>query len=143
MFADSLAEALANAEFGKNDYTSPNTNHYFGLLTSLPTDSDGSGGTEMAYTDYARVSKANNGTTWPAIAAGSRRLLCGVQLDWPEAGSVGSGQALAVGVYTASSGGDPIAVANLTTPETISTGNFPFIAANQLEFELLGLSLLA
>lgn len=142
MLADALIEALIGAEFGKNDYTSPNTNHYFGILTSLPTDSDGSGGTEMSYTDYGRIEKANDGTTWPAIVAGSRKLLCGVVLTWPECGSAGSGQTLGIGVWTASSGGNPIAVAKVAVPENLSTGNVYSIAANQLEFEAPGLELL-
>lgn len=142
MFVDSLAHALMDAEFGKNDYTSPNATHYFSLLTDIDSLlSDGTGYVETSYTDYARVSKTNNATTWPNAA--SRKKKCGVVLTFPEAASAG-GQIVAVGVHTASSGtGNMIAVAKLTTPETISTGNIPSFAADALEFEALGTSLLS
>lgn len=142
MFVDDLIHALMDAEFGKNDYTSPNSTHYFSILTDIDSlSSDGSGYVETSYTNYARVSKTNNSTTWPNAA--TRKKKNGVVITFPEAGSAG-GEAKAVGVHTAVSGaGNMVAIAKLTANETISTGNIPSFAEDSLEFEALGTSLLS
>jgi hypothetical protein len=41
---------------------------YVALFTVAP-GTDGQGGTEASYTDYARASSTNDGTEWPAAAA--------------------------------------------------------------------------
>lgn len=49
--------------------TSPPGTWYVGLFTVVPAD-DGTGGTEAAWTAYARQAVANTPTEWPAAAAG-------------------------------------------------------------------------
>lgn len=142
MFVDALIHALMDAEFGKTDYSSPNSTHYFSILTDIDSLlSDGTGAVETTYTDYARPSKTNNTTTWPNSA--TRKKKCGVVVTFPTVASPG-GQAVAIGVHTSASGaGNMIAIAKLLVPETLSIGNVPSFAANSLEFEALGTSLLA
>lgn len=57
---------------------------YIALFTAMP-DPDGSGGTEAAYTDYARAAVTNDATEWPAAAAGAKANAN--EIDYGVAGS--------------------------------------------------------
>lgn len=63
---DTLAGVLDQLWGGGPGATPPAT-WYIALFEVAP-DTDGSGGTEASYTDYARASSTNDGTEWPATA---------------------------------------------------------------------------
>lgn len=88
---------------------------YVALYTVAPTDTGG--GTEVSGTDYARtaVTFSVSGTS-PATAANSAAV------EFPEAG--GSwGTVVAAGIFDASSAGNLLAYANLTTSKAVDTGD--------------------
>lgn len=62
--ADDVLESVLDSLWGSG---TPAT-WYIALFTVAP-GTDGSGGTEAAYTAYARASSTNNATEWPAAAA--------------------------------------------------------------------------
>lgn len=88
---------------------------YVALYTVAPTDTGG--GTEVSGTNYARtaVTFSVSGTS-PATAANSAAV------EFPEAG--GSwGTVVAAGIFDASSAGNLLAYANLTTSKAVDTGD--------------------
>jgi len=88
---------------------------YVALYTVAPTDTGG--GTEVSGTSYARtaVTFSVSGTS-PATAANSAAV------EFPEAG--GSwGTVVAAGIFDASSAGNLLAYANLTTSKAVDTGD--------------------
>jgi hypothetical protein len=88
---------------------------YVALYTVAPTDTGG--GTEVSGTDYARtaVTFSVSGTS-PATASNSSPV------EFPEAG--GSwGTVVAAGIFDASSAGNLLAYANLTTSKAVDTGD--------------------
>lgn len=88
---------------------------YVALYTVAPTDTGG--GTEVSGTDYARtaVTFTVSGTS-PATAANSAAV------EFPEAG--GSwGTVVAAGIFDASSAGNLLAYANLTSSKAVDTGD--------------------
>ena len=88
---------------------------YVALYTVAPTDTGG--GTEVSGTDYARtaVTFSVSGTS-PATASNSSPV------EFPGAG--GSwGTVVAAGIFDASSAGNLLAYANLTTSKAVDTGD--------------------
>lgn len=63
------ANELLDHLFSAATYTAP-ANTTTALYTAAP--SDAGGGTEVTGGSYARVSKTNNATTWPAASGGSK-----------------------------------------------------------------------
>lgn len=131
---DDEAEALLDAILGSVTYT-PSATVYLGLLTDDPAQ-DGTGYTEVTGTAYARVTKTNNTTNFPACVSGSRQKLNGTVITFPTAGA-SWGAVVGVGVFYASSGGDCKLYAPLPSPETINTGNVFSLAINALKFTAL------
>lgn len=64
-----LANEIIDHVFSAATYTAP-VNTTTALYTAAP--SDAGGGTEVTGGAYARVSKTNNATTWPAASGGSK-----------------------------------------------------------------------
>lgn len=91
---------------------------YIGLFTAVPDD-DGTGGTEAAFTDYARQPSTNDLTEWPAAAAGVKSNAS--LIDFGVAGS-GPTALVAVGFWD-----DPTAGVlwywNLLTGQPVSLPN--------------------
>lgn len=134
IICDAEAEALLNSILGGAAYT-PAVTVYLGLLTSAPAQ-DGTGYAEVVGTGYARITKTNNATNFPACTAGTRQKLNGVVITFATAGA-SWGTIIGVGVFYASSSGDCKMYAPLPSPEVINTGNVFSLAINALKFTVL------
>lgn len=127
-FSNYLRDALNNHLRGGTAYT-PAATHYYALMTAMPTPSGG--GTEVTGGSYARVSFTNNTSNYPAPSGGV--VQNGNPINWGTA-TGNWGTVVGVAVYDASSGGNLIAFALLTTATTINSGS-PFqIPTNSATF---------
>ncbi len=113
-FSDYLEDKVLDHVFGGNAYTAPST-LYVALYTVAPTDTGG--GTEVSGGSYARESGAftvsgTNPTTASNTAA----------IEYPTA-TADYGTVVAVGILDASSSGNLLAYANLTTSKVVSNGD--------------------
>lgn len=113
-FTNYSENLVLNWIFTTNSATRP-TAWYVALYTVAPGESGG--GTECSGTSYARQSVAFSVTgTAPTTAANSAAV------EFPTAG--GSwGTIVAAGIFDASSSGNLLAFADLTTSRTIDTGD--------------------
>lgn len=111
---------------GGGDYTRPGT-VYVALYTAAPTDAGG--GTEATGGSYARVAVTNNATNWPAAAAGAKSN--GVAITFPTA-TADWGTVVAFAILDASSGGNFLFWATLTTNREVLTGDTPSFAIGTL-----------
>ena len=113
-FSDYLEDKVLDHVFGGNAYTAPST-LYVALYTVAPTDTGG--GTEVSGGGYVRQSSAFtvSGTN-PTTASNSAAV------EYPTA-TANYGTVVAVGIFDASSSGNLLAYANLTTSKVVSTGD--------------------
>lgn len=113
-FTNYSEDLVLNWIFTTNTATRP-TSWYVALYTVAP--GEGGGGTECSGTSYARQSVAFSVTgTAPTTASNSAAV------EFPTAG--GSwGTIVAAGIFDASSSGNLLAFANLTTSKAIDTGD--------------------
>lgn len=90
---DDVLDAVLDNIFGGATYTNaPPGTWYLALLTTLP-DTDGTGGVEAAYTDYARLAVTNDLTEWPGASAGAKS-----NANLLDFGTAGSGPTVVDGV---------------------------------------------
>lgn len=116
-----LADALLDHTLRNTAYTSPTT-VYVGLFTAAPTIAGG--GTEVTGGSYARVAATFG-------AAGSRSITNTSAVSFPTAtGDLGT--ATHFGIFDASSGGNLLHFAILTTSKTILTGEDYAFAIGEL-----------
>lgn len=92
---------VADALLGGSALGAPAT-WYVGLFTVMPNE-DGTGGTEAAWTGYARVAVTNNLTNWPAYASGLKAN--GTDFTFAAAGS-GPTTVVGYGLWDAASAGN-------------------------------------
>lgn len=118
-YSNYLRDKINDHLKGRTTYTAPATT-YFALMTVAPTASGG--GTEVTGGTYARVAVTNNTTNWPNSSGQTKSN--GVAIDWGTATS-NLGTIVAIAEYDASSSGNLLAFAALTTPVTVNTGQ-PF-----------------
>ena len=113
-FSDYLEDKVLDHVFGGNAYSAPST-LYVALYTVAPTDTGG--GTEVSGGGYVRQSSAFtvSGTN-PTTASNSAAI------EYPTA-TADYGTVVAVGIFDASSSGNLLAYANLTTSKVVSTGD--------------------
>ena len=113
-FSDYLEDKVLDHVFGGNAYSAPST-LYVALYTVAPTDTGG--GTEVSGGGYVRQSSAFtvSGTN-PTTASNSAAV------EYPTA-TADYGTVVAVGIFDASSSGNLLAYANLTTSKVVSTGD--------------------
>lgn len=123
-FSNYLETALLNHVFANTGYTSPTT-LYVGLFTTDPTDAGT--GTEVSGGSYARQSGSfsvtgNAATTTAAI-------------EYPTA-TASWGTITHIGIYDASTAGNLIAHAALTTSKAIASGDVFRIPAGDIDVTL-------
>lgn len=125
-FSDYLEDKLLKHAFTNTAYT-PATTLYVGLYTAAPTDAGG--GTEVSGNAYARVSVAFtvSGTTTLATNSAAVEFVAATA-SW--------GTIVAVGIFDASTSGNLLAWADLTTSKTIDTGDIFRIPAGDLDITL-------
>lgn len=123
--SDYAEDKLLEHLLARTTYTKPSA-VYLALYTVAPTDAGG--GTQVSGGSYARQTFTVN-----ASSGGSTKPSADVQ--FPIA-SAGWGTIVACGVFDASSGGNLLAWADLTTSKTIATGDQLVFPANDLVFTL-------
>ena len=123
-FSDTFETHVLNYVFTATSLTRP-TAWYLALFTANPGDGDS--GTEVSGGGYARqsVTFTTSGDTASNSAA----------IEFPTA-TANYGTVSYVGVYTASSGGDLIAHAALTSSKSIETGDVFRVPAGDLDITL-------
>jgi len=125
-FSDYLEDKVLDHVFGGVAYTAP-TKHV-ALYTVAPTDTGG--GTEVTGGSYARqTSTFTVSGTDPTTATNAAAI------EYPTA-TADYGTVVAVGILDASSSGNLLAYANLTTSKTVSTGDVFRFDAGDLDITL-------
>lgn len=127
-FSDYLEDKILKHVFANTSYTSPTT-LYVALYTAAPTDAGG--GTEISTisTGYARQSAAFTVSGTSTLATNSAGI------EYPTA-LTSWGTVVAIGIFDASTSGNFIAWADLTSSRTISTGDIFRIPAGDLDVTL-------
>jgi len=123
-FSNYLETELLDHVFANNAYTSPTT-VYVGLFTAAP--SEAGGGTEVSGGSYARQSgsfsvSGNTATTSAAI-------------EYPTA-TASWGTITSIGIYDASTAGNLLAYANLSSSKTIASGDVFRIPTGDIDITL-------
>jgi hypothetical protein len=117
--------------FGGTAFSTPAT-WYGGFFSAAPSDT--SAGTELSGSGYARVSITNNTTNFPAVAAGDP-VVNGVEIVcFTATGTLPD--AVAFGLFDASSGGNLVVWATLNSNISISNGSVVRIPAGNLSLSL-------
>ena len=128
-FSDYLEDKVLDHVFGGVAYTAPTT-LYVALYTVAPTDTGG--GTEVTTTGTAYARQTATFTvsgTNPTTATNSAAI------EYPTA-TANYGTVVAVGILDASSAGNLLAYANLTTSKTVSSGDVFRFDAGDLDITL-------
>lgn len=123
-FSDYLETKVLDHVFAGTAYTAPST-LYVALFTAAPSDSGG--GTEVSGGGYARqtITFTTSGDTTSNSAA----------VEFPTA-TANYGTVTHVGIYDASSAGNLMAWAALTSSKTIETGDVFRIPSGDLDITL-------
>jgi hypothetical protein len=126
-FSDYLEDKVLDHVFGGNAYTAPST-LYVALYTSAPSDTGG--GTEVSGGGYVRQTATFtvSGTN-PTTASNTGAI------EYPTA-TANYGTVTSVGIFDASSSGNLLAYANLTTSKVVSTGDVFRFNAGDLDVTL-------
>lgn len=125
-FTDYLEDKILKHVFTNTAYTSPTT-VYVGLFTVAPTDTGG--GTEVSGSAYVRKSAAFTVSGTGTLAANTSAI----EFD----AATGSwGTIVAMAVFDASTAGNMLAWADLTTSKTIASGDVLRIPATSLAITL-------
>jgi hypothetical protein len=129
-----LADALLNHVFRGIPYTQP-TDLFIGAFTTA-TD-DGSGGTEVSGSGYARVQVSANALkfTVPAANGGVREITNVDPITWPTA-SGSWGTITHIALYDSLSGGNRLYHGALTASQAIASGQALNIPAGSLALNL-------
>lgn len=130
--SDYLENKILDHMLGGPDFVRPAT-VYLGLWTSALSDaSTGSSSGEATFGGYARVAVTNNSTNFPGASAGGKSN--GSTITFPTPTS-GAGQVVThVGVFDASSSGNLLMWADLTSPITVVVGSAIYFNAGDLTF---------
>lgn len=119
-FSDALENEVLDVYFGRASPTLNTTTLYIGLSTTTPTDAGGNFTEPSGGAAYARVAYTNNGTNWPSASGGTKQNANNIQFP----AATGSwGTITYFGIFTASSGGTPIATGQLSSSKTPAVGD--------------------
>ena len=119
---NALVQSLLNAAFGGVSYTPP-ANIFVALFTTAPSSyTAGTGGTEVTGNNYSRASVTNNTTNFPSISGTTRAKATGANITFATPSGTW-GTVVAFAYYDASSGGNYLGGAALTTSKTINNGD--------------------
>jgi hypothetical protein len=130
-FSDFIENKLLDLLFGNTAYTIPSP-VFVSLFTAAPSDSGG--GTEVTGGSYARVSVTNNSTNFPAASGGAKSN--GTVITFP-APTANWGTVVAFGIHDASTAGNLLGWATLTTNRVINSGDgAPKFAIGDLDITL-------
>lgn len=130
-FTNYTENNVLNLFFGATAFSQP-ANHFIGLSTTTIADG-GTNITEPSGNAYARVSVANNKTTYSVSSAGS--LSNAISVTFPQA--TGSwGTVIDFFIADASSGGNIIAYGTLSVSKNITSGDTAQFAIGALVITL-------
>lgn len=138
--SDYLENKVIDHLFRGTSYTAP-ANWYVALFTSSCSDS--AAGTEVSGGSYARVAVASGGSTWTntqnsgtGVSSGTGGTTTNASTVPFNTPSAGWGTVTHWGLYDASSGGNLLVCAALTTSKTINSGDTVSFAAGALTFQV-------
>ena len=123
-FSNYLETEVLDHVFGGNAYTAPGT-LYLALFTTDNTDTGG--GTEVSGSAYARQTVA--------FTVSGNTATTSADVEFPTA-TANYGTVVAVAVMDASTGGNQLAYAGLSSDKTIETGDVFRIPAGDLDITL-------
>lgn len=127
--SDYLENKVLDGVLGGPQYTLPTT-VYICLSTAAYADSaTGSAMTEVSAGGYARVAVTNNNTNWPNSSGGTKSN--GAVFTFPAA-TAAWGTVQSFYIADASSGGNCLYGADLTTTRTIATGDTASFAVGSI-----------
>lgn len=127
--SDYLENALLNGVLGGPQFTLPPQVN-IALSTAVYVDSaTGSNMAEVSGGGYLRVAVQNNATTWPGAASGAKSN--GIVFTFPTA-SADWGTVQAFYIVDASSAGNILYGADLTTPRAIANGDTASFAVGSI-----------
>tara|TARA_Y100001938_G_C8094730_1_gene437317 strand:+ start:3467 stop:3859 length:393 start_codon:yes stop_codon:yes gene_type:complete len=126
-FSDYLEDKVLNHVFGGNAFTAPSTLHV-ALYTVAPTDTGG--GTEVSGGGYTRKT-----ATFTVSGTNPTQASNTAAIEYPTA-TANYGTVVAVGIFDASSSGNLLAYANLTSSKVVSTGDVFRFNAGDLDITL-------
>lgn len=127
-FSDYTESQVLNHLFGSTTFTKP-ANRYLALFTAAP--SDAGGGTEVTGGSYARILAGNftiSGTSPTLATNGSALEFATATANW--------GTITHVGIFDASTAGNLLAWAPLTTSRTVNLGDVFRFPAGDLDITL-------
>jgi len=127
-FSDYLEDKVLDHVFGGSAYTAPST-LYVALFTAAPSDTGG--GTECSGGSYARKSMPSmtvSGTSPTTATNGAAVEFATATGAW--------GTVTHVGIYDASSSGNLLCWAALTTPKAVTSGDVFRFNAGELDITL-------
>jgi hypothetical protein len=114
---------------GGTSWTAPATVYIALSTAAFSTASTGSSMTEVSGGSYARVSVTNNSTNWPNASSGSKAN--GAVFTFPAA-TANWGTVLSFYIVDASSAGNVLYGADLTTSRTINNGDTASFAVSAI-----------
>jgi len=122
---DAREVLILDSQFGGGATTWAPATWFVGISTTTPND-DGTNFTEPSTGSYARVSKTNNATNFPAASTtgGVSSKSNGTAFTFPNP-TANWGLITHWGLYTASTLGDPQYTGELEVPITVNNGNTP------------------
>lgn len=133
---DDVLAGVLDQLWGAGPGVTPPVTYYIALFTTAP-DTDGTGGTEAAYTDYARFAVTNDGTEF-AASSGSPPVKTNAN-EW-DFGVAGSGPTDVVALGFVDHPTNPVSAANLwavvdltSAPVTINNGADVKVLADTLD----------
>ena len=125
-FSNYLEEKIVE-HFLRNNAITPPTTVYVALFESDPGEA--TGGTETAYTGYARQS-----STWTALDANGQTKNVGA-LTYPANGNAAASVTINhLALYDAATNGNRLFYAQLSASKTLSPGDVLSFAANSIVF---------
>jgi hypothetical protein len=132
-FTNYLENKLIDHIFQNTTFTSPST-LYVALFTAV---SDGEAGTvtEVSGGDYARVAVTANSSNW-ADATGNNGTTSNVNAVTFPAATADWGTVTHFGIYDASTAGNLLVYAALTSSRNITNGSTPSFAAGALTVQI-------
>ena len=127
-FSNYMEEKIVE-HFLRNNAITPPTTVYVALFESDPGEA--TGGTETAYTGYARQS-----STWTALDTNGQTKNVGA-LTFPANGNASAGVTIThLALYDAATNGNRLFYAQLSASKTLSPGDVLSFAANAIVFGL-------
>ena len=126
------SQKIMGLYFNGTAYTIPTT-IYIGLMSTCPTAGSGTGGTEAAYTGYARQAMAQGTTDWTTVTSVGL-IENAVVITFPNNTGSSSETENCYAAWDASTGGDLLDVETLTNAQTINVGAGASFAVDALKF---------